>query len=401
MLAMVSVIILQAFGYLDEIPTATSSHTDFSQTLTLNSVTATPGRVGNDYFSLTRRTRRASTATGRPSPNSPHWPPRMSPSPGATASTGSSGSSRGSWGSIFNPGTVRQFVAGMGETLKDGLATPMEEESGMQGPIAVPAGSNFGTEAMSRARRTLGSSISRSWNEKTSIPAPLLGPAGSGTLARRRSVAASSIIRPEQKSLNRKKVVFFTGPENPESIVTPRPAEIDLLIQPILVYADMLFRWELNQKRLELLKVIRRQDRDPTEFKQHEIGTSSPRSIQAHCSLNLLGLVLTCVRCSVPINNKHTVCVSCSHAVQKPSCTVCRLPVKGKRCVAPKPFLHTLMTLLGLSHSCMQCLHISHMSCWRRLNATICPSGCGCFCSGLDEAFMEAEYDLASPTIMR
>ena len=43
----------------------------------------------------------------------------------------------------------------------------------------------------------------------------------------------------------------------------------------------------------------------------------------------------------------------------------------------------------GLSRTCLRCSHVTHISCWNSLDVTvpICPSGCGCFCTGSDGPF--------------
>jgi len=72
-----------------------------------------------DYFSLTK------PSVNILRPNSPEWP--SSPvAPSITPSFSSSNSSRGSWSSLFNTGTVRQFMNGVQGSLKEGLSTPTE-----------------------------------------------------------------------------------------------------------------------------------------------------------------------------------------------------------------------------------------------------------------------------------
>ena len=84
------------------------------------SIMALTSRMASvDYFSLTKP---PVNALGS---NSPEWPP--SPvAPSITPSFSSSNSSRGSWSSLFNTGTVRQFMNGVQGSLKEGLLTPTE-----------------------------------------------------------------------------------------------------------------------------------------------------------------------------------------------------------------------------------------------------------------------------------
>lgn len=44
--------------------------------------------------------------------------------------------------------------------------------------------------------------------------------------------------------------------------------------------------------------------------------------------------------------------------------------------------------IIGLSRTCLTCSHVTHISCSRSFEEMpICPSGCGCFCSGTDGPF--------------
>ena len=83
----------------------------------------TSGMASVDYFSLTKPPVNILRS------NFPEWP--SSPAaPSITPSFSSSNSSRGSWSSLFNTGTVRQFMNGVQGTLKEGLSTPSEIISG-------------------------------------------------------------------------------------------------------------------------------------------------------------------------------------------------------------------------------------------------------------------------------
>lgn len=72
---------------------------------------------GLDYFSLAK-------SNNRISPTTSAWARVLSPKPPPIAPpVSSSNSSRGSWSSLFNSGTMRQFMSGVQDTL---LLTPSE-----------------------------------------------------------------------------------------------------------------------------------------------------------------------------------------------------------------------------------------------------------------------------------
>ena len=112
MLAMLSMLVLQT-----ELGKQGPS---ISKTKNKTPTSAAPSRTSNvDYFSLTK-------STNLLSPSSPDWP-RLPPSPvTGSVSFSSSNSSRGSWSSLFNTGTVRQFMNGVQDSLREGLSTPAE-----------------------------------------------------------------------------------------------------------------------------------------------------------------------------------------------------------------------------------------------------------------------------------
>lgn len=118
MLAILSGLLLRTgLKYPEETPT--TKRTELRQ--------VTPKLVSADYFSLTLE------PTNRPSP--PAWPRHHHQAPAIplplAASLSSSGSSggRASWSSLFNTGSVRQFMSGVQDTLKEGLTTPLEKTS--------------------------------------------------------------------------------------------------------------------------------------------------------------------------------------------------------------------------------------------------------------------------------
>lgn len=97
-------------------------------------------------------------------------------------------------------------------------------------------------------------------------------------------------------------------------------------------------------------------------------------------------LARACTQCSMILPPKITICPSCDNPCSMPSCTICRLPVKGT--FDPR-YLSSPMSshgfIKGLSRSCLRCFHVTHLSCWNTLDVPICPTGCGCLCNGVDE----------------
>ncbi|PBK62980.1 hypothetical protein ARMSODRAFT_963822 [Armillaria solidipes] len=347
MLAMMSMIVLQAFDTRESLESTMRSPDP-------KSVNATPLRSGHsdpfDYFSMAR------SRSERDSLKSPVWPRLPSASPNilnAAPSISSSSSSRGSWSNLFNTGTMRQLMSGVQDSIKDGLATPtMETRPPLvtSGSIPIPPsrsdrvrhGPDSPKPAHSKGpRKDL--AVSKSWNEKE-------------TQSHRQSVSFSpaSVSMQSHGSSVGRRVVGGTGKriivEEPPDEESPAPlfkrSEIQQFLNSVYVYAEVLFSWQLYHKRLELLKAVHGQEMS-CDIGQHEIG------IVHRC---------TVFGCQGDIPHGVSVCTSCSHRAVMPSCSVCRLPVKG------------------LSRSCMHCLHVLHISCSKTADVVLCPSGCGCYC---------------------
>lgn len=89
----------------------------------------------------------------------------------------------------------------------------------------------------------------------------------------------------------------------------------------VLVYAELLFRWELFHKRLELLKAVEKPG----------IPVNKERSQHQEDQQHGLGLVRMCARpdCPMLLEPKTHVCSHCGTPSPLPGCTICRLPVKG------------------------------------------------------------------------
>lgn len=174
MLAMLSMIVLQAWHALSFV--ARDSNLNESRNSIASPMTATP-KFGNvDYFSLSRG------LEDRASPVSPTWS-RFSPSPvlpPSAPSLSSSTSSRGSWSSLFHAGSMKQFMTGVQDTFKDGLATPLEIPwSSSGGSVTTPPNDKMARAPDAPLRkgwkgspRYLSPPGSKSWNE-TLPPRPV------------------------------------------------------------------------------------------------------------------------------------------------------------------------------------------------------------------------------------
>lgn len=149
-------------------------------------------------------------------------------------------------------------------------------------------------------------------------------------------------------------------------------------------------RWQLYDKRLELLKAIKHQHSvyDKRQ-EQHVIG-----EIVNCCSFDsikrsfLQGLQRICNRssCRAPLPENAQTCPQCNSTSKMPACTICRLPVKGMQTCLCMGNKLTCLSLKGLSRTCVTCSHVTHISCWNSFGVVvpICPSGCGCFCTGAE-----------------
>ena len=164
---------------------------------------------GGDYFSISLHRDGHRTIPGV-SPNR-HRLPSSPISPSAGAALSSSNPSRGSWSSLFNTGSVRQFMSGMQDTIKDGLATPAGDTlTALGAPIPVPGGQKGHWGATSPRYGIDGShhsttSTSKSWADvsapsstKAAITFSSAGHVRRATLSQ---VASPRIVIPEKKLL--------------------------------------------------------------------------------------------------------------------------------------------------------------------------------------------------------
>ncbi|KDR70095.1 hypothetical protein GALMADRAFT_76692 [Galerina marginata CBS 339.88] len=322
-----------------------------------------PLRIGGvDYFSLTK-------AMNPSSPVSPAWPRLPSPiHPPLAPSMSSSNSSRGSWSSLFNTGSMRQFMNGVQDSFKEGLTTPSDiltPSSDLHHALSrsaeKPARGQESPGSGARRKRTRKDStiyspaiISRSWNEGPGHPSKALSTSFSSSGPRQASLRFTD----STSFIQEKRSVVFEPPIH-EEIAQPL-FDMPLIEQfklNVYAYAELLFKWQMFHKRLELLKAVSQRDVIPSvQTEVHRIG---------------LHRVCTRADCRMLLPEKSNVCKHCGTSCSMPACTVCRLPVRG------------------LSRTCLSCSHVTHISCWDSLEVTvpICPSGCGCFCTGSDGPF--------------
>lgn len=173
-----------------------------------------------DYFSLSRRKDKPN------SPLSPTWPrlPSSPPAPSLTPTLSSSSSSRGSWSSLFNTGSMRQFMSGVQDTLNVGLNTPAETNTGLNGAsIPVPRGDRpqRGTGSPGPRRRgpwrdpTTPVPISKSWTDTPlSSGKPTISFSSTGN---RRPTLSQTIS--STRTISEKRVLVFDEPP-PERFVS-------------------------------------------------------------------------------------------------------------------------------------------------------------------------------------
>jgi hypothetical protein len=266
-----------------------------------------------------------------------------------------SNSSRGSWSSLFNTGSMRQFMSGVQESISTPLSIDtlqLPTRTPMPTPSLLPGSESAGSVVlrlpnMDTPRRgkasTLMPRVSKSWSDtpvlSTLAPAVPLSPAVHG-----RRPTFSQVISPKQV-IHEKRLVIKEEP------IEDKPAAYDEQILSqykchVLAYAEMLFRWQLLNKRLELLKSAK-------------ITTSHVNNREA-----IFDVQHACGKCNRTLDPHIETCSCCTLRTLKPRCSLCRLPVKG------------------LSRTCGNCLHVIHLGCWRDAMSNVCGSGCGCRCRG-------------------
>ncbi|KAL4080027.1 hypothetical protein V8B97DRAFT_1863860 [Scleroderma yunnanense] len=339
MLAMLAVVLLKAHASVP-IPSV--------QSPLIQEPVSAISKSEDDYFSLpTLNDPQAAVL-------SPGWPrlPTVLPAPNIppVSSLSTSNSSRGSWSSLFNTGSMRQFMSG----VHDSISTPVDTLSPRL-PMLIPGGL---PNPESPRRKTISKEpsssaatpLSKSWSEPHVIP--LSRPSVSLTSSRHsRRPTFSQVMNSKQVTQTKRLIIIDEEPNSMEPTnARLMPHQLECFACHILSYADHLFRWQLMHKRLELLNAV----------KTSAFVMTPPQS-----QLDFVfGVQPACKRCGRSQKTDTDTCSYCGIRPGKASCSICRLPVKG------------------LSISCEQCLHICHVMCWRKTQSQVCGSGCGCTCSG-------------------
>lgn len=175
---------------------------------------ATPQSGPMDYFNFMTSAYPLASAT---SPTSPTWPRLPSPTALPLATSMSSNSSRGSWSSLFNAGSMRQFVTGVQDTLKDGLNAPADHPA-----TSHAEAREANSPGLKRNSARKGSplyptpTMSKSWGDTISNPSKLASVSFFSPGHRRPS--ALRIVDP-QVFVQEKKRVVFRPPSPPERFV--------------------------------------------------------------------------------------------------------------------------------------------------------------------------------------
>ena len=365
MLAMIAVVLLQANRHPSHpgIPPslAYNNSTDcMIDTKSPNSLdefrtplTSRPKFPGGGYFNLSRRRDPLHSNASTP----PVWPRPSSPAPPLAATSSSSSSSRGSWSSLFNTGSMRHFMSGMQDTLKDGLATPtVENSTPPDASTLVPGGEQSQREPASlintNGRNSIlpNSNVSKGWGESL---APGAATAFSPPGHIRRSTFSQGMN--PRVTIPEKRILIFDEIVEEEYVhdycidpyvtdATPRDddrisLEAPLLLQlvrHVLIYAERLFSWEMFHKRLELLKSVDEEiqkispPHKPSGLGQTGLGMSVSVRLTPILADFTLGVANICDQCGVTLGTLEKPCDNCSNRSKRAQCTICRLPVKGK-----------------------------------------------------------------------
>ncbi|KAH6903445.1 vacuolar membrane protein [Coprinopsis sp. MPI-PUGE-AT-0042] len=229
--------------------------------------------------------------------------------------------------------------------IQEGLTTPTEypaplTEHGEAGPEHCGALQKRRVRKDSSKQVSPASVTSKSWSDGQP-PSRTLSISFSSAGHKRSGNLRVTDISPSVQE--KRRIVFNPDFREEES---PAPGFSDALIMQFHQHVYLF------TQRLELLKAA------------EELRPSLPLNGSQH----LVGVIRRCARsgCGAPLDNKLHCCSICGTPASKPACTICRLPVKG------------------LSRNCLRCLHVTHISCWNKLDVPICPTGCGCFCSPLE-----------------
>ncbi|KAH9947305.1 hypothetical protein B0H21DRAFT_739747 [Amylocystis lapponica] len=331
MLAMLAILLLRAYPLDDRPPISLSSKLSLLPIALNTEKITTPDALRTIRPSLSRQ-QSLSSIWSRP-PSSPTAQP-------IAPSLSSPSSSRGSWSSLFNTNGMKHLVAGP-PGPKDSDAIPVPGTEKMQ--------RGFSSTARSHGDATTPvSPTTKSWSEAANFPSVMSTITFSSAGHPRRRPTFSQVLSAQQPSFSQKTVVstFVKEQRSPSEALSPQLRS--QLLCHVLSYSEMLLAWQLPEQRSELLKIVER------EFYRLPLD---PSIIEHTLAPDRLGVVRVCGH--LPFEAETCpVCTSRSAA----RCSVCRLPVKG------------------LSHSCLTCLHVTHVACWEARRDGSCASGCGCQC---------------------
>jgi len=231
-------------------------------------------KTDDDYFSLPTL---SDSQAGVLSPGWPRLPAVLPASNMPPASSLTSSSSRGSWSSLFNTGSMRHFMSGVHESI----ATPLDTLSprlavvtpGGDGILRLPE-SPRRKEIRKDSSSSSTAPLSKSWSEPHVIP--LTRPSLSQTSSHPSRRPTFSQAMNTKQAIQQKRLVIidedhdgmesesvsitlFLGVTHWMSIysVQLKPFQLERFACHILSYADYLFRWQLMNKRLELLNAVK------------------------------------------------------------------------------------------------------------------------------------------------
>jgi len=116
--------------------------------------------------------------------------------------------SRGSWSSLFNTGSVRQFMAGAQNSPDAG--SPGTTDAGLSGRLPVPGATKPREPSRASSQSPLKRGVAKSWSE--SSPRAQRNPPAMGTRPTTLSEAAST--EKAEKPPNNKKLVVSAVPRD-------------------------------------------------------------------------------------------------------------------------------------------------------------------------------------------
>ena len=250
---------------------------------------------------------------------SPGWY-RGQVSPGSLATTvlSSPPSSRGSWSSLFNTGTMRNFISGPQEASE-----PAHID--VPGQIPVPRAEEVYKELQRTSPNSpLRKAIVKPWSDP-----PSSAPTKPATRSPNSHPSFSQIVSTHLEKHSSKKLVVTSVPRYDRSVLilqinqlsdlgcsSPNPRigadqQRRQLMAHIDSYAEVLLRWQLLRQRAELIKAVR--CRSVLSSEEYRIGVVSV------CSYHRDGVE----------SSKGEIYTSCKISVTLPRCSVCRLRVRG------------------------------------------------------------------------